>query len=256
MCVYNGRRVSRLEYDRLKAMERALKALQQLDMPVQYAYDYRDWPILRPTMHRVSAEAYIAHWEFLPHILPSAEYHLWFRNQWDTVNARSENILSSSLFRPGALTGRCLVPSSYFFEHRHLPQYGKKGQLLKEPRRIPYKVWLPEKELFYMAGISQWTRDEESGEERFSFAIVTTDASEHKLMSQVHNTKFRMPTILPESLADEWLFGELNERRIRELATHAFSTEEMSAYTVKKGFWNEPDPTAPVYYDDVPELIL
>lgn len=36
-------------------------------------------------------------------------------------------------------------------------------------------------------------------------------------MEQIHNGKKRMPTILTEDLAWEWLFGELNEERKQKL---------------------------------------
>ncbi len=62
-----------------------------------------------------------------------------------------------------------------------------------------------------------WTpwRDKNTGGYVESFAIVTTKAK--KLMEQVHNSKKRMPTILNEDLAYEWMFGKLDEKRITEI---------------------------------------
>ena len=68
-----------------------------------------------------------------------------------------------------------------------------------------------------MAGIwIPWT-GKITGEYVESFSIVTTKANH--LIEQVHNTKKRMPTILNEDLAYEWMFGKLDEKRIAEIAT-------------------------------------
>ena len=48
-------------------------------------------------------------------------------------------------------------------------------------------------------------------------------------MEQIHNSKKRMPTILTEDLAWEWLFGNLDEERITEIARYQFPTEQMEA---------------------------
>ena len=36
-------------------------------------------------------------------------------------------------------------------------------------------------------------------------------------MQQVHNSKMRMPTILNDELAYEWMFGDLSDERIMEI---------------------------------------
>lgn len=254
MCVYNGRRVSLAEFIRLKEMEKALRSLGEAT-PVQYGYDYGDWPIIRPTADKSSFEEITAHWGFMPSYIPSGEFFVDFKRQYDTLNAKGETILSSSLFRNGALNGRCIIPSSYFFEYRTLEQLGKKGLPLKAKRKIPYVVSVKGTDLFFFAGISQECLDVESGEKFVSYAMVTTDATHHLLMSQIHNAKLRMPVILPEELAYEWMFGNLSEARIRELATYQFPSELMQAHTVAKDFRSSPTPTDLVIYEDVPALL-
>ena len=256
MCVYNGRRVSLSEFIRLKEMEKALRSLPTVpfDVDVQFGYDYGEWPIIKSTADKKDFEIVMAHWEFLPPVLPSADHHHYFRKQYDCVNAKSETLLTSSLFRNAARKGRCLVLSSHFYEYRHLPQYGKKGQLLKATKKIPYRISLPGQPYFFMAGISQTTTDQESGEMADSFAIVTTEAN--SLMRQVHNSKLRMPTILPEDLAYEWVFGELMDDRIKELAGYQFPAEQMEAHPVSKEFRLGINTAERFIYDDVPELVL
>jgi len=50
-----------------------------------------------------------------------------------------------------------------------------------------------------------------------------------------------MPAILTEDLAWEWLFGNLNEERISEIAGYQFPAEQMEACTISKDLkvrWN------------------
>ena len=105
-----------------------------------------------------------------------------------------------------------------------------------------------------MAGIWQPWTDKVSGEYVESFAIVTTKAN--KLMEQVHNSKKRMPTILNEDLAYEWMFGNLDEQRILEIAATQYPSEEMEACTIAKDFRQVIEPTKEFSYEDVPALEL
>ena len=105
-----------------------------------------------------------------------------------------------------------------------------------------------------MAGIWQPWTDKETGETLNTFAIVTTAAN--SLMQQVHNNKKRMPTILPEALAYEWLLGYPSEQRIQELAAHQLASENMNAYPIQKDFRQQEDPTVAFEYEELPALTL
>jgi putative SOS response-associated peptidase YedK len=87
-----------------------------------------------------------------------------------------------------------------------------------------------------------------------SFAIITTKAN--CLMEQVHNSKKRMPTILNEDLAYEWIFGNLDEKRILEIAATQFPAEEMQARTIAKDFREVLEPGKEFVYEDLPALEL
>lgn len=104
-----------------------------------------------------------------------------------------------------------------------------------------------------MAGIYQPWTDKETGETINTFAIVTTKAND--LMEQVHNVKKRMPLILTEDLAHEWLLGNLAQQRITEIANFQFSSDEMTAHTVAKDFRTALDPTEAFEYEELPPLL-
>jgi hypothetical protein len=75
-------------------------------------------------------------------------------------------------------------------------------------------------------------------------------------MLQVHNIKKRMPTILTEDLAYEWLFGNLDEKRILEIASFQYPASEMQACTIAKDFREALEPTKEFEYEDLPALEL
>jgi putative SOS response-associated peptidase YedK len=83
-----------------------------------------------------------------------------------------------------------------------------------------------------------------------TFSIVTTKAN--TLMEQIHNKKKRMPTILNEVHASEWLQTNLSESKIMELASSTYDTSCMSAYTVDKSFRISEHPLEPYEYAELP----
>ena len=104
-----------------------------------------------------------------------------------------------------------------------------------------------------MAGISREWENTERQQSADTFAIVTTKAN--ALMEKVHNDKKRMPTILPEALAWEWIQPNLSRERIEALAAYQYPAEEMEAWTIRKDFLTrEGDPAEPFIYNDYPQL--
>ena len=71
----------------------------------------------------------------------------------------------------------------------------------------------------------------------------------------MHNKKKRMPTILPQDLAWEWIMTkDLSEQRIQAIASYQLPSEQMQAYPIAKDFKTVPDPFCPFEYDELPEL--
>lgn len=247
MCYYNGCRVSREEYIRLMQIERQLKTLQ-LIRPMQSGFDYSDWPIIKPK-GKNDIEIVEAHWEFIAPWCKTWDEVKEGRKKFTTLNAVGEKILESRLYRDAAIKRRCLVLSSGFYEWRHYKPDGAKKE-----QTYPYYITVPsEHDYFYMAGIWQPWTDKETGEIIDTFAIVTTAAND--LMEQVHNTKKRMPVILPEELAYEWILGDIDENRIKQLATYQFDSENMTAHSIKKDFKTALEPSEEFEYEELPPLL-
>ncbi len=257
MCYYNGCKVTRAEFIRLMAIEKELRGLK-LIKPVQSGFDYQDWPILKPIAGKKDFEIKNVHWEYIPPNVFNIEQLRQSRIMKTWLNAKSENLFVSekgklSMWREGAEAGRVLVLSSYFFEWRHIPIYGKKGQLLKATNKIPYLITLKEQpEYFFMAGVLREWENTQMQQSADTFAIVTTEANE--LMQKIHNSKKRMPTILHESLAYEWLFEDLDDKRIKEIAAYQYPADQMIAYPVAKDFVKSIDPTKEFAYENLPAL--
>lgn len=265
MCYYNGQKVTREEFIRLKQLEKAVANYNFLSRDLQVGFDYSLNAVLKPVPGEIDFDIVQMEWGFIPPYLKTREEVVKFRLGYKdaggkfhppitTLNAVSEEMLNpGKIYRPAALQRRCLVLSTGFYEWRHVYPLNKRtGQPLKTATKYPYFITVKDREYFYMAGIwTPWT-DASTGEYVETFAIVTTAAN--SLMQQIHNSKMRMPTILNEDLAYEWLFGELDEKRIKEIGQYQFPAEQMQAHTIAKDFRESINPTEEFEYEELPGL--
>lgn len=104
------------------------------------------------------------------------------------VNARSETVASSGMFRTAFAKRRCIVPAAAFYEW----QAGPAG-------KTPYAIARADGEPMAFAGIWEGWRTPEGNVVR-SFAILTTTANEQ--MAALHE---RMPVILEQTDWAGWL---------------------------------------------------
>ncbi len=250
MCNFMGVRVSKIEFIRLRQIEKDLGTLAAMRVleTMKSGFTYSDSIIIRKVGEDIEAVA--AHWEFIPHWIKSMEEVVSARKKgipW--LNARSETLLESKMFGVAARKRRCLVLASHFFEWRHYQSEGA-----KKSTAYPYSIGLKDKEYFYMAGIWQPWTDKLSGETMDTFAIVTTEAN--SLMEQVHNTKKRMPTILTEDLSYEWIMDDLNDEKIKEIASYQIPSNQMNAHPIRKDFKIAEDPCEEEKYHELPVLEL
>ena len=82
---------------------------------------------------------------------------------------------------------------------------------------------------------------------------VTTEAN--SLMKQIHNSKERMPAILPGDLAEAWLYKDLSDQDIFDIGNYQTASADMIATPLNKDFLKSENPHAPVIYKEVPELV-
>ncbi|MEO6406240.1 MAG: SOS response-associated peptidase [Ferruginibacter sp.] len=210
-------------------------------------FDYGEALVILPK-GKDDIELRYMHWEFIPEWIRDAGSLTESRKKGiPLLNATAEKLLSSKMFKDAALKRRCLVPASHFYDWRHYKIPGEKKETA-----FPYCVKLKDTEYFYMAAIWQPWTDKETGEHLETFAIVTTEAN--NIMSRVHNKKHRMPVILTEEFAYEWIFADLSEERIHQIASFQYPSEEMDAYTIRKDFKITDDPLAAFEYEMLPSL--
>jgi len=115
--------------------------------------------------------------------------------QNSSLNAKIETLNEKPSFKY-SISNRCLIFADGFFEWQWLDEKGKNKQ--------KYLLTLIDESPFAFAGLwNAWT-DKSTGEQLKTFTILTTEAN--KLMSEIHNSKKRMPVIV--SNETKWLMGE------------------------------------------------
>ena len=111
------------------------------------------------------------------------------KNSGKLINARAEGIDEKPSFREPVHNRRCLVPADSFYEWRAGPG----------GRKIPYRIFLENGDLMFMAGI--WDEWKHGNEIKRTFSIITTTPNEE--MASLHN---RMPVMLVDRKAQQsWL---------------------------------------------------
>jgi putative SOS response-associated peptidase YedK len=142
------------------------------------------------------------HWGLIPAWVKTKDEALKMRTY--TLNARSDTVFAKPAFRQAIRRRRCLIPVEGFYEWR-----------LYDGRKYPYYIYLKSKAVFSLAGIwDQWT-DHVTGESWKTYSILTTEAN--PLLARIHNTKKRMPVILPLNQERQWLREDLSSTALLAL---------------------------------------
>lgn len=157
-----------------------------------------------------------------------------FQKQYNTLNAKSENIFTSNTYKESALAKRCLILADGFHEPHHF-----------NGRPYPYFCHYKDDGLFCFAGLYS-----ELDNALFSCTIVTQPANDQ--FKEIHNLKKRQPLVLDAHSHNDWLDSRLHEKGLQELMKVCFTTKEIEAYPVtkdiyKKGF----DTNTPISYTKV-----
>jgi len=179
-----------------------------------HGYQFRKHPVIvneNPTGFE------LMHWGLVPSWAKTEEKAKEIRSY--TLNARIETVFEKKSFKNSIGKRNCLVPATGFFEWKH-----HKGE------KIPHFIHLKDNSIFSFAGIWSETKLENGGL-LSSFSILTTIAN--PLMAEIHNTKERMPVIVPMSAEKDWLNMNISREEI-EAFQEPIDDSIMEAWPVSK----------------------
>lgn len=111
-----------------------------------------------------------------------------------TLNAKIETVHEKPSFKQ-VTHQKCLILSSGFYEWQWLNTSGSKKQ--------KYLITHQEEALFAFAGIWSTWHHPQNGNQLYTYSMLTTTAND--LMSKIHNTKKRMPIVVPRHQEQNWL---------------------------------------------------
>lgn len=165
------------------------------------------------------------------------EQALIIRNQ--TLNCISEEMFDKPSFRDSLKEGkRCLIPMTGFYEWKWQDSKGKE--------KTPYYISVKGQKIFSVAGLFSSWKDKTTDTDLNTFTVLTTKAN--KLMEEIHNTKKRMPVIIPRELERDWLNPTLTKDDVLALC-QPFNSDRMDAYVISKRITSRKEPT------NVPEVM-
>jgi putative SOS response-associated peptidase YedK len=161
-------------------------------IPLNLAPIYNLCPTLESPVLRVLSgqrQLDLMRWQLVPATEPI------FSTRLSTINARSEGVFDSRLYRELVIRQRCIIPLSGFFEWKRTGD-----------EKRPFKIFLRDEPIMSVAGIWE-TWHAGASDQRQSFSILTTSANE--FMSEIHD---RMPVVLDRLAESAWLDPELRDR--------------------------------------------
>lgn len=222
-----------------KAIENrfSVDATALYDFDFNYFYTAFSNPLIPVIAQEQPSEVRLMEWGLIP---------AWSRDRKKaeqirkgTYNARAESLHEKPSFREPLRKGRCLVIAHGFFEWQ-----------LVNGVKIPWYISLKNKRPFAFAGLYDSWNDPDGENLIHSFSIITTSANH--LMEHIHNTKKRMPVILPEEYEYQWISGDISLHKANELLM-PYREEDLRAYTVSpalsRSHLNPRDPNIIKPYD-------
>jgi putative SOS response-associated peptidase YedK len=142
------------------------------------------------------------------------------------INARSETIEESPVYRTAFRRWRCIVPADAFYEWQPSADGGRRpsGRTNAQPVAIRRRDGNP----LALAGLWAVWRDRETAERHFTCTIVTTQANE--LLEPIHR---RMPVILDPADWQAWLAESTPLAELRPMLRPA-PDEQLEVYRVSR----------------------
>lgn len=205
------------------------------DEVVGYHLNGFSHPAMPVVLSEDPMQIHFAKWGLIPSWTRDFETAKKLRVQ--TLNAKAETIFEKPSFRKAVSQQRCIVPVTGFFE------WQDRGANTK----VPWFIHGNGTSLLLMAGIyDTWYHEAEDLGYR-TFSVVTTAAN--ALMSDIHNSKQRMPLILDREVMEAWLNPDAPKELVRSLMV-PFPQESMEAYTISGLITSRKFPS------NVPEVLL
>ncbi|WP_291909716.1 SOS response-associated peptidase [Chitinophaga sp. CB10] len=209
---------------------------------------YPQWPVV--VNHEVPQLA-LFNWGPIPKMLNTPEKVKRQRQMF--LNARSEKVLEPKTLWNAIRNQRCLIPVTGFFEYREVP--GLKN-------KVPYYIKSQEQEVFFIAGLwalsNSW--DVDKPERIPTFSLLTRSAN--NVMRQIHNggdNAGRMPMMLTNELAEEWIKPDLTDTDIRDVLQYEQPSDVLQYWTVNSVRKAKPDDETvieEVRYEGVPPVVV
>ena len=153
------------------------------------------------------------------------------------INARTETVATTSMFRDSFSRKRCLIPSDGFYEWEPA-----------EEGRTPHWVYRADGHPMVFGGIWASRLDEETQQWERTCSILTTGAK--GVVSSIHH---RMPVALDPEVWDSWLDREITDTETALGLIRTIDPDEIMEHAVSKRVNtvknNDPDLRAPAAPD-------
>jgi putative SOS response-associated peptidase YedK len=196
---------SKLEIAEMRAAQKTVQSFQDKNY-VRYhenGFDFLGSPVIttgEPEHFK------LMRWGFVPFFMTSKEEAFALRIK--TLNCISEEMYEKRSFKDAANNGqRCLIPVTGFYEWRWMDPDGKK--------KIPYYISTKGVAISSLAGLYSRWKDKATGTFYYSYTILTTKAN--PFMEVIHNSKKRMPVIIPDAYKNDWLNPNLTKDDVLSL---------------------------------------
>lgn len=217
------------DYIQFKMSFPTKKITYDMDKPYYHVSGFTR-PFLPVTLNNEPDVIQAAQWKLLPFWVKNEEQAKKYAN---TLNAESESIFEKASYKNYIKKYRGLLWVDGFFEPHKNRITGANEN---------YYIYEPDKRIFSIGVVySPWV-NQETGEIRNTFSVITTKANE--LLEEIHNEKKRMPLIVPEASRDAWLTADSKEEIQELMVPYAgeFSAHKVHRVTADRtGDTNRPD---------------